>query len=486
MRVAFLGLGVMGYPMAGHLKRAGNDVLVYNRTAAKAEAWVGEHGGTSVPTPAAAAGDCDFVFACVGRDEDLRAVTDDAFPAMKTGAVFVDHTTASATIARELSRRAAQAGFGFVDAPVSGGEQGAKNGQLTIMCGGAESDYAKAEPVMAAYAKRCRLLGPAGAGQLTKMVNQICIAGVVQGLSEGLSFARAAGLDGEAVVDVIAKGAAQSWQMENRHKTMLEGHFDHGFAVEWMRKDLGICFDEAARNGARASRRQARGPVLRRGRGDGRQALGYLQPVRASGKAPPRQGVSESGTKAKYHHGDLRNALLEAARALLEEGPLAELSLRAGRAARGGVSHAAPYRHFPNHEALLVELATEGFVELRGEILGAASAKGAEADRIAKIGAAYMRFVARRPALARLMFGPQLPHRERFEGLGAAADAVGEEIGTALHDPMLGLAVWAAVHGLAMLILENVVDLGQRRSGLNVLPSRAEILLRSLFTIERA
>jgi AcrR family transcriptional regulator len=195
--------------------------------------------------------------------------------------------------------------------------------------------------------------------------------------------------------------------------------------------------------------------------------------------------VSEDPLKAKsYHHGDLRNALLEAARALLEEGPLAELSLRAV-ARRAGVSHAAPYRHFPNHEALLVELATEGFVELRGEIVGAASAKGAESDRIAKIGAAYMRFVARRPALARLMFGPQLPNRERFPELGSAADAVGEEIGTALHDPALGLAVWAAVHGLAMLILENVVDLGQRRSGLNVLPSRAEILLRSLFTIER-
>jgi AcrR family transcriptional regulator len=195
--------------------------------------------------------------------------------------------------------------------------------------------------------------------------------------------------------------------------------------------------------------------------------------------------VSESGSKAKYHHGDLRNALLDAARALLEEGPLAELSLRAV-ARRAGVSHAAPYRHFPNHEALLVELATEGFIELRGEIVGAASAKGAESDRIAKIGAAYMRFVARRPALARLMFGPQLPNRERFEGLAASADSLGEEIGTALHDPMLGLAVWAAVHGLAMLILENVVDLGQRRAGLDVLPSRAEILLRSLFAIERA
>jgi 3-hydroxyisobutyrate dehydrogenase len=250
MRVAFLGLGVMGYPMAGHLKRAGHDVVVYNRTSAKAEAWAAEHGGAPAPTPAEAALGCDLVFACVGRDADLRAVTDDAFPAMKAGAVFVDHTTASATIARELAARAAQSGFGFVDAPVSGGEQGAKNGQLTIMCGGTESDYAKAEPVMAAYAKRCRLLGPAGSGQLTKMVNQICIAGVVQGLSEGLSFARAAGLDAEAVIDVISKGAAQSWQMENRHKTMLDGHFEHGFAVEWMRKDLGICFDEAARNGA--------------------------------------------------------------------------------------------------------------------------------------------------------------------------------------------------------------------------------------------
>ena len=250
MQVAFLGLGVMGYPMAGHLKRAGHDVVVYNRTGAKAQAWVAEHGGSHAPTPAEAVRGRDLVFACVGRDADLRAVTDDAFPAMKTGAVFVDHTTASATIARELAARAAQSGFGFVDAPVSGGEQGARNGQLTIMCGGTGADYAKAEPVMAAYAKRCRLLGGAGAGQLTKMVNQICIAGVVQGLSEGLSFARAAGLDAEAVVDVISKGAAQSWQMENRHKTMLEGHFEHGFAVEWMRKDLGICFDEAARNGA--------------------------------------------------------------------------------------------------------------------------------------------------------------------------------------------------------------------------------------------
>jgi 3-hydroxyisobutyrate dehydrogenase len=254
MRVSFLGLGVMGYPMAGHLKRAGHDVTVNNRSVDKAERWVAEYGGKSAATPAAAADGADIVFACVGRDEDLRAVTlgeAGAFAAMKKGAVFVDHTTASATIARELVATAQQLGFGFVDAPVSGGEQGAKNGQLTIMCGGAEADYAKAELVMAAYAKQCRLLGPAGSGQLAKMVNQICIAGVVQGLSEGLSFARAAGLDPEAVVSVVSKGAAQSWQMENRHKTMLAGEFEHGFAVEWMRKDLGICFDEASRNGAK-------------------------------------------------------------------------------------------------------------------------------------------------------------------------------------------------------------------------------------------
>jgi 3-hydroxyisobutyrate dehydrogenase len=254
MQIAFLGLGVMGYPMAGHLQRAGHDVTAYNRSADKAERWVAEYGGTSAPTPSAAAGGKDIVFACVGRDDDLRAVTlgnDGAFQAMKKGAVFVDHTTASATIARELSALAHKAGFGFVDAPVSGGELGAKNGQLTIMCGGSGADYAKAERAIAAYAKQCRLLGPSGAGQLAKMVNQICIAGVVQGLSEALSFARAAGLDAEAVVSVISKGAAQSWQMDNRHKTMLAGAFNHGFAVEWMRKDLGICFDEARRNGAK-------------------------------------------------------------------------------------------------------------------------------------------------------------------------------------------------------------------------------------------
>jgi 3-hydroxyisobutyrate dehydrogenase len=253
MRVAFLGLGAMGYPMAGHLVRAGYNVVVFNRTAEKAARWVSEHGGKSAPTPARAAEGADAVLACVGRDADLRAVTlgeDGAFGAMKKDAVFVDHTTASATIARELAAAAKERGFGFVDAPVSGGEQGAKNGQLTIMCGGSEADYAKAEPVMQAYARQCRRLGEAGAGQLAKMVNQICIAGVVQGLSEGLSFARAAGLDPAAVVEVISKGAAQSWQMENRYKTMLAGQFDHGFAVEWMRKDLGICFDEAKRNGA--------------------------------------------------------------------------------------------------------------------------------------------------------------------------------------------------------------------------------------------
>ena len=253
MRVAFIGLGVMGYPMAGPLRAAGHEVVVFNRTSAKAEHWVQDHRGRSAQTPAEAARSAELVFACVGRDEDVRAVTtgpDGAFSAMEKGSVFVDHTTASATLARELAAEAANRGFGFVDAPVSGGEQGAKNGQLTVMCGGSEDDYARAEPAIRAYAKQCRRLGPAGSGQLTKMVNQICIAGLVQALSEGLSFARAAGLDPQAVVDVISKGAAQSWQMDNRHKTMLAGQFDHGFAVEWMRKDLAICLDEASRNGA--------------------------------------------------------------------------------------------------------------------------------------------------------------------------------------------------------------------------------------------
>jgi 3-hydroxyisobutyrate dehydrogenase len=252
MKLSFIGMGVMGYPMAGHLKRAGHDVTVFNRTAARAQDWVKEYGGEAAATPAKAAANADIVFCCVGRDADLRQVTlekDGAFSAMKAGTLFVDHTTASATIARELASAAEKSGFDFVDAPVSGGQAGAVNGKLTIMCGGNEKAYAKAEPVMGAYARQMRLLGPAGAGQLTKMVNQICIAGVVQGLAEGFSLARASGLDIEAVVEVISKGAAQSWQMENRHKTMAAGQYDHGFAVEWMRKDLGICLEEARRAG---------------------------------------------------------------------------------------------------------------------------------------------------------------------------------------------------------------------------------------------
>ena len=251
--VAFLGLGVMGYPMAGHLKAHGHGVVVYNRTAAKANAWVAQHDGASAPTPREAAKERDFVFACVGNDEDLRAVAlgpDGAFAGMKRGAVFVDHTTASANVARELAREAASRGLGFVDAPVSGGQAGAENGKLTVMCGGEEAVYATAEPVIAAYARACRLMGPAGSGQLTKMVNQICIAGVVQGLAEGLHFAKCAGLDRQLVIDVVSKGAAQSWQMDNRHKTMIAGEFDFGFAVDWMRKDLAICLDEARRSGA--------------------------------------------------------------------------------------------------------------------------------------------------------------------------------------------------------------------------------------------
>jgi 3-hydroxyisobutyrate dehydrogenase len=251
--VAFLGLGVMGYPMAGHLKARGHGVVVYNRTPAKAQQWVAEHGGASAPTPREAAKDRDFVFACVGNDADLRAVTlgaDGAFAGMKPGAIFIDHTTASADVARELSREAASRGLGFIDAPVSGGQAGAENGALTVMCGGEAADYAKAEPAIAAYARACRLMGAAGSGQLTKMVNQICIAGLVQGLAEGLHFAHRAGLHRQLVVDVISKGAAQSWQMDNRHKTMISGEFDFGFAVDWMRKDLAICLDEARRNGA--------------------------------------------------------------------------------------------------------------------------------------------------------------------------------------------------------------------------------------------
>ncbi len=253
-KVAFLGLGVMGGPMAGHLAaKGGHEVTVYNRTTSKAQAWVAKYGGKTAPTPRAATEGQDFVFACVGNDDDLRQVTlgtDGAFAGMKKGAVFVDHTTASADVARVLHGAAVSAGFGFVDAPVSGGQAGAENGLLTVMCGGDAGDYARAEPVIAAYARACRLMGPVGAGQLTKMVNQICIAGLVEALAEGLAFAQRAGLDAGAVVEVISKGAAQSWQMENRASTMAAGKFDFGFAVDWMRKDLSICLAEARRNGA--------------------------------------------------------------------------------------------------------------------------------------------------------------------------------------------------------------------------------------------
>ena len=254
MNVAFLGLGVMGYPMAGHLvNKGGHTVTVYNRTFAKAEVWVAEHGGKVARTPAEAARGQDIVFACVGNDDDLRAVTigkDGAFAAMGKGKIFVDHTTASADVARELQAAAKALGFDFIDAPVSGGQAGAQNGVLTVMCGGDEAPYAKAEAVIASFARMCKLLGPSGAGQLTKMINQICIAGLVQGLAEGLHFGQKAGLDIEAVVEVISKGAAGSWQMENRHKTMNKGQYEFGFAVDWMRKDLGIVLSEARRNGA--------------------------------------------------------------------------------------------------------------------------------------------------------------------------------------------------------------------------------------------
>jgi len=252
-RVAFIGLGVMGYPMAGHLAAKGHAVTVYNRNGKRSEAWVAQHGGTRAETPAAAAAAAEIVFACVGNDDDLRAVTtgaDGAFEGLGRDAVFVDHTTASAAVARELDGAAREKGAWFVDAPVSGGQAGAENGALTVMCGGEAAAYARAEPAIMAYARACRLMGPAGAGQLTKMVNQICIAGLVQGLSEGLAFAEKAGLDGEAVLDVIGKGAAGSWQMENRGKTMLADAFDFGFAVDWMRKDLRICLAEANANGA--------------------------------------------------------------------------------------------------------------------------------------------------------------------------------------------------------------------------------------------
>lgn len=252
-KLAFLGLGVMGYPMAGHLARAGHDVCVYNRTTSKAEAWAKEHGGRFATTPKLAAEGADFVMACVGNDDDLRMVTlgdAGAFAGMKEGAIFVDHTTVSAAVTDELYRAAADLGLGFVDAPVSGGQAGAENGVLSIMCGGDAAQFAASEPIMQTYARVCARIGESGAGQKAKMCNQIAIAGLVQGLSEALHFADKAGLDGRAVVEVISQGAAGSWQMANRYETMLEDHFDHGFAVDWMRKDLGICLAAADDNGA--------------------------------------------------------------------------------------------------------------------------------------------------------------------------------------------------------------------------------------------
>jgi 3-hydroxyisobutyrate dehydrogenase len=253
-KVAFLGLGVLGYPMAGHLKnKGGHDVTVYNRTAAKSEQWVKQYGGRSAATPKAASQGQDLVMCCVGNDNDLREVTlgkDGAFQAMGKGTIFVDHTTASAEIARELFDAAKKSGFDFVDAPVSGGQAGAENGVLTVMCGGDEAVFNKAKPVIDAYARACNLMGAPGSGQLAKMCNQICIAGLVQGLSEAIHFGMKAGLDIEKLIATISKGAAQSWQMENRYKTMVAGKFDHGFAVDWMRKDLSICLGEARKNGA--------------------------------------------------------------------------------------------------------------------------------------------------------------------------------------------------------------------------------------------
>ncbi len=252
-KVAFLGLGVMGYPMARHLKAKGHEVTVYNRTAAKADQWVSENGGRAARTPREAAEGQEIVFACVGNDDDLRQVTvgpDGAFHGLAAGSIFVDHTTASAEVARELDEAARARGAAFIDAPVSGGQAGAENGVLTVMCGGDGEAYGRAEPVIMSFARACRLMGPAGSGQLTKMINQICIAGLVQGLAEGIHFGQKAGLDIEAVLDVISKGAAGSWQMENRGKTMNQGKFDFGFAVDWMRKDLSIVLGEARKNGA--------------------------------------------------------------------------------------------------------------------------------------------------------------------------------------------------------------------------------------------
>lgn len=251
MKVAFLGLGVMGYPMAGHLQARGHGVTVYNRTTAKAEAWAMQHGGTVGKTPADAVLGAQIVMMCVGNDKDLMEVGSAAIAAMKSGAILVDHTTASADAARKLHEAAGTKGVAFIDAPVSGGQAGAEKGQLTVMCGGEQAAFDAAKPVVDCFAKATTLMGPSGAGQLTKMVNQICIAGLVQALSEGLAFAEKAGLDGNLVLEVISKGAAQSWQMENRGKTMLKREFNFGFAVDWMRKDLGICMEEAKRNGAK-------------------------------------------------------------------------------------------------------------------------------------------------------------------------------------------------------------------------------------------
>ena len=252
-KVAFIGLGVMGFPMAGHLKMRGHEIVVFNRTRAKADAFVARFGGSATATPAEAADGADFVFTCVGNDDDLRAVTlgpDGAFAALGRGAIFIDHTTASARIARELHEAAKDRGAGALDAPVSGGQSGAENGTLTVMVGGDEEDFDQAQPVIEAYARTVSLIGPSGAGQLTKMVNQICIGGLIEGLAEALHFAKRAGLDVDKVIDTISKGAAQSWQMDNRWQTMIEGKFDFGFAVDWVRKDFAICFEEARRNGA--------------------------------------------------------------------------------------------------------------------------------------------------------------------------------------------------------------------------------------------
>ena len=253
-KAAFLGLGVMGFPMAGHLALAGHDVVVYNRNAAKAKAWTGEFKGRSAPTPREAAAGRDLVFCCVGNDDDLRSVVlgpDGAFAGMRPGATFIDHTTASANVARELDAEARKRGLQFIDAPVSGGQAGAQNGMLTVMCGGEAAAFEAVRPVALVFGRAVTLLGPAGSGQLAKMVNQIAIAGLVQGLSEAIAFGQKAGLDMPQVLEVIGKGAAQSWQMDNRGKTMIEGKFDYGFAVDWMRKDLGLCLDEAKRNGSR-------------------------------------------------------------------------------------------------------------------------------------------------------------------------------------------------------------------------------------------